>query len=205
MESYKFEDQKKKLQGLCDEHNLVFRLRVDDYPITLTIRPCGGVSEQMSMLDNSEKDGYISPEAFLIFAFKDCEVEHKTSGVFTISDVLFTKIKNIFKKLHYFWLQYFFREIMGAVSVGAIEAKYMPKTEEDTAKKPASDMAGEQIDGLEPLEVDDDVLDGLEDDEPGELPDPEEIGLEGDSLGDVLEEDAYPYERGEADAGTDEA
>ena len=35
----KYEAQKKKLDGLCEEHDLTYRFRHDVYPITLTIRP----------------------------------------------------------------------------------------------------------------------------------------------------------------------
>lgn len=34
-----YEAQKKKLQGLCDEHDLIYRFVKDRYPITLTIKP----------------------------------------------------------------------------------------------------------------------------------------------------------------------
>lgn len=45
-----YEAQKKKLQGLCDEHDLVFRFIKDRYPITLTIKPVQGMDAQLSML-----------------------------------------------------------------------------------------------------------------------------------------------------------
>ncbi len=32
-----YEAQKKKLQGLCDEHDLVFKLEKNEYPISLTV------------------------------------------------------------------------------------------------------------------------------------------------------------------------
>ena len=35
----KYEAQKKKLDGLCEEHDLTYRFRHDSYPITLTIKP----------------------------------------------------------------------------------------------------------------------------------------------------------------------
>ena len=34
-----YEAQVKKMQGLCDEHDLVYRFKKDSYPITFTIRP----------------------------------------------------------------------------------------------------------------------------------------------------------------------
>lgn len=108
----KYEAYKKKLQGVCDENNLVFRFRSDRYPITLTIKPVTGLDEQMSMLENVEENGYTSPDASIVFYFKDGGIAYKTSQTFTINDALFSKIKNLFKNMHYCWLQYFFRDII---------------------------------------------------------------------------------------------
>lgn len=108
----KYEAYKKKLQGICDENNLVFRFRQDKYPITLTIKPVTGLEEQMSMLENVEENGYTSPDASIVFSFKDGGITYKTSQIFTINDALFSKIKNLFKNMHYCWLQYFFRDII---------------------------------------------------------------------------------------------
>ena len=58
-----YEAQKKKMQGLCDEHNLVYRFIKDKYPITFTIQPIQGVEAQMTMLENVEEVGYTSPDA----------------------------------------------------------------------------------------------------------------------------------------------
>ena len=58
----KYEAYKKKLQGICDENNLVFRFRHDKYPITLTIKTVTGLEEQMSMLENVEDNGYTNAE-----------------------------------------------------------------------------------------------------------------------------------------------
>ena len=38
-----YEAQKKKLQGLCDEHNFTFRFFKDRYPITLVITPINDI------------------------------------------------------------------------------------------------------------------------------------------------------------------
>ena len=39
-----YEAQKKKMQGLCDEHDLVYRFEKDRYPIIFTIKPVQGLS-----------------------------------------------------------------------------------------------------------------------------------------------------------------
>ena len=54
----KYEAYKKKLQGVCDENDLVFRFRCDRYPITLTIKPVTDLEEQLSLLENVEDKGY---------------------------------------------------------------------------------------------------------------------------------------------------
>lgn len=110
-ESAKYEAYKKKLDGICDENNLVFKFNHNRYPITLTIRPVSGLEAQMSMLEAAEDEGYISPDAAIIFAYKDGALTYKISETFTISDALFSKLKNLFKNLHFTWLQYFFRDV----------------------------------------------------------------------------------------------
>ena len=55
-----YEAQKKKMQGLCDEHDLVYRFEKDRYPIIFTIKPVQGMDAQISMLENVEEVGYRS-------------------------------------------------------------------------------------------------------------------------------------------------
>lgn len=95
----KYEEYKKKLQGICDENSLVFRFRNTEYPITLTIRPVSGFGEQLSMLEQAESN-YTSPDASIVFSYEDGVITYKMSKQFTISDALFQKIKNLFKNMH---------------------------------------------------------------------------------------------------------
>lgn len=111
-ESAKFEVYKKKLQGICDENDLAFRFYCKQYPVKMVISPLGGVGEQMSMLEGAEENGYTSPDATIVFSIKDGDISYKTSKTFTISDALFTKLKNLFKNMHSLWMQFFFRDIM---------------------------------------------------------------------------------------------
>ena len=53
-----YEAQKKKMQGLCDEHDLVYRFEKDRYPIIFTIKPVQGMDAQISMLENVEAVSY---------------------------------------------------------------------------------------------------------------------------------------------------
>ena len=95
----KFQQYKKKLEGVCNEHDLVFRFRQDTYPITLTIYPSQGVEEQLSLLAE-EADKRLSPDARLVFFFKDGELGYKIDKDFAISDALFSKLKNLYKNMH---------------------------------------------------------------------------------------------------------
>ncbi len=126
----KYEAYAKKLEGICEENNLVATFKRDSYPITLTIRPLTGLYEQMSMLENVEENGYTSPEASIVFTIKDGVLGYKTSETFSISDALFSKIKNLFKNLHYYWLQFFFRDLMERK---VLNEETMPKIGEEDA------------------------------------------------------------------------
>ena len=103
---------KEKLQGICDENNLTFSIQKNKYPFFMTVKPCSGLDAQMTMLEGEDigDTGYISPEAIIVFAYKDGELTYKMSETINISDALFNKIKNLFKKLHTCWMQYFFRD-----------------------------------------------------------------------------------------------
>lgn len=126
-----YEAQKKKLQGLCDEHDLVYRFVKDRYPITLTIKPVQGMDAQISMLENVEEVGYRSPDASMTWIFEDGVLETKvTGGTFTISKTLRTKIESVLVKMITYWQQYFFRDVM---EKDALRAGLMPIIDEDEA------------------------------------------------------------------------
>lgn len=145
-----YEAQKKKLQGLCDEHELSFRFRKDSYPITLTISPLQGMDAQMSMLENVEEVGYRSPDSTMTWIFEDGNLTTKVSGgTFTISKVLRTKIESVLLKMISYWQQYFFRDV---IEKDALRKGMMPAINEDEA----NDLP----DGAEPLEEDEVEDDG---------------------------------------------
>lgn len=159
-----YEAQKKKMQGLCDEHDLVYRFVKDKYPITFTIKPVQGMDAQMSMLENVEEVGYRSPDASMTWIFNDGALETKvTGGTFTISKTLRTKIETVLAKMITYWQQYFFRDVM---EKGSLRTGLMPVIDEEEAED------GELLpDGAEPFEeFEDEIPDGDEDgsDEGGE-------------------------------------
>ena len=126
-----YEAQKKKLDGLCEEHDFTYRFRKDEYPITLTISPIQGAGVQLSMLDETEGQDYISPNASMTWIFADGELTSKVSGgIFTISKTLRTKIENILLKMISFWQQYFFRDVIENKS---LKKGTMPVIDEDEA------------------------------------------------------------------------
>lgn len=127
----KYEAQVKKMQGLCDEHGLVYRFNKETYPITFTIRPTQGVGEQLSMLEAAEEKGYTSPEAYMKWAFLNNELRQVVDGgVFTIDVALRKKIETILLKMITFWLQHFFRDV---IEKGSIKHGMMPVIDEDEA------------------------------------------------------------------------
>ncbi len=164
-ESAKFEIQQKKLQGICEENELLFTLRVDRYPITLTIKS-NGTEAQTSFLDHEDDEPYRSPNAELVFMFVDGALSYRYTETFSIDDALLGKLKNIFTKMYSFWLQYFFRNIMER---GIVAEKDMPVIEpsDDDAVDEAMQGLGEDAEPIESVEDDDDSdgNDGYEYDE----------------------------------------
>ena len=115
-----YEAQVKKMQGICDEHNLTYRFLKDRYPIIFIIRPIQGMDAQLSMLENVEDEGYISPEAEMMWIFKDGNLETRVSGgTFTIAKTLRTKIESILMKMITYWQQYFFKDVLEKHSLAA--------------------------------------------------------------------------------------
>lgn len=137
-----YEAQKKKMQGLCDEHELSYRFRKNCYPITFTLYPLQGMDAQITMLEMSDENGYISPDASMTWIFEDGNMQTKvTGGTFTISKTLRTKIESVLMKMITYWQQYFFRDVMEKKS---LRAGLMPVIDEDDADD-AEEMPEEEF------------------------------------------------------------
>jgi hypothetical protein len=153
-EAAKFEVYKKKLQGICDENNLAYHFYTKSYPITLVIQPLSSVGEQMSMLESVEDTGtYISPDASIVFSYRDGDISYKTSKIFTISDALFTKVKNLYKNMCLYWLQFFHRDL---IERHTLTARTMPVIDEQEAddmdlQEDITESDEEEIDASSPL------------------------------------------------------
>lgn len=158
----KYEAYKKKLQGVCDENELVFRFKNDTYPITLTVSPVSGL-EQMSLLESEEKE-QSSPDATLTFAYKEGVLTYKISESFTINDALFNKLKNLFKNMHSMWLQFFNREV---IEKQLLTVDKLPKATEDNSDDEDDDLDAGDVGDLEPLD-DEDSAEDTDDDDTGD-------------------------------------
>ena len=128
-EKDKFEGQKKKLENLCEEHNLTYSLKLDTYPVAMTLRPIQGMYEQLSMLEAAE-DGEmrISQDAYKTFCGGNADYWVKSFGTFTMGTELERKFLNIFKKIDIYWKHYFFR---ACIESGALRKGMMPEIDED--------------------------------------------------------------------------
>ena len=160
----KLGDLEKKLGGVCDKNDLIYKFRYDHYPITLTIRPAGGMDNQMSMLESTEADegNYTSPDAYIMFAFKDGDLIYRTSKTFTIPDSLFAKVKNLFKKMHALYCQYVHRmDVENKVKLPDI----VVPDDDELVEQYEHDADSEADDDITEDDLDDDSID---DDEPEE-------------------------------------
>ena len=170
-----YEAQKKKMDGLCDEHDLVYRFQKDKYPITFTISPAGGMEAQISMLEGVEEVGYRSPDASMTWIFEDGSLTTMVKGgTFTIGKALRTKIESILLKMIGFWQQYFFRDI---IEKGVLTNGQIPVIDEDEAKDDDLPEGAESFEELEDEEESDE-----ESEEPAESTIAEELIAEATKL-----------------------
>lgn len=155
----RYEAQVKRLQGLCEEHDLVYRFDKYRYPMAFVVRPTQGAAEQLSMLAEAEDEGYISPDAYMEWVFADNELKQTVDGgAFTISVTLRTKLETVMKKMIAFWLQFFFRDI---IEKDSLRRGMMPVIDEGECSE-----ADEEYDDCE-----DDEDDNGEEDVDGETED----------------------------------
>lgn len=157
---------KEKMQGICDEHNLTFSIQNRKYPFFMIVKPQGGMDAQQTMLEGMDEPGetgYISPDASLVFTYRDGALTYKISETFTISDTLFSKIKNLFNKMHALWTQHFFRDVT-ETSPGIADSVAGESRDEaeDTAEgEDAADEFAEFMAEAEPALADEETEDEL--------------------------------------------
>ena len=156
-----YEAQVKKMQGLCEEHNLVYRFHKERYPMTFTIKPSCTMDAQISMLESVEDEGYISPAASMTWIFNDGVLETKVrGGTFTISKTTRTKIENILIKMITFWQQYFFRSV---IENQLIPERRMPMIDDEALWPEDAESFGDDDEGDGISGFDEEPEDGEED------------------------------------------
>lgn len=123
-----FQAVEEKLEKLLADNHLVHRFATQGYPITLTISQDKDTAAQMEIY--SQDDGDVSAwDSRLVFAFQDGEIVVRTDSRLVISDALMGKIKGYAKKMHYLYLQAFYR---GIVDQRALEeADEAPESDEE--------------------------------------------------------------------------
>jgi len=158
-EMFKYGTFRKKLENICDENKLTYHFDHSGYPITLTISSITPPDEQLSMFDDIDgaAGNKTGPDAAIVFAYIDGDLTYKISDTFSIDDALFNKLKNLHKKMHAAWLQYFNRELIrvrlpGIENIPDIDAAPQPDTE---ALEEPEDL--EDMDDLEDAEASDSV------------------------------------------------
>ena len=153
----KYEIYKKKLAGICDEHDLTYSIVLDRYPITLCIRPCDKNAAQLSLIERDAET--LNPDAAILMAFVDGDITYQIDDRFTISDTLFTKLKNLFRNMYFCWLQFFFRDI---VEGDKLSPAAMPQEEDEDEQMLEMDVPDAK---LELIDDEDEDYDEDEDDE----------------------------------------
>ena len=154
---YKSTEIKDKLSKACAQNGLTFTVQNKGYPFLLTIKPMGGMDAQQAMIEGMEDaagTGYISPDASLVFAYRDGDLTYKISETWTISANLFNKLKNLFQKLHAMWMQYFYRDVYE-------HSPHLAPENRSSAQAEASDTTDEE-------DVDDAFADFMDTAEPAE-------------------------------------
>ncbi len=110
-EFYLYSEAAEKLESLLAENNLVFTFHRQAYPIYMTVSPDTDVSAQMELYTTGEDD-VSARDAKLSFIFQDGDIIVRTDSRLIIPDALMSKIKGFAKKMHYLYLQAYFRESM---------------------------------------------------------------------------------------------
>lgn len=102
-----FKEEEAKLAKLLAAYKLLHTFNANEYPISLSVSQNCDPAEQMELY--STDDGASSRDSRLTFQFRDGEILVRTDSRLIIPDDLFTKVKGKAKKLHYLYLQAYFR------------------------------------------------------------------------------------------------
>lgn len=118
----KYYDLHSEMIDLCDKNRLDLNWNVREYPITATITEWEDENkDQIKMSEEFEKE---TMPGMLVFEFAD-ELTIKITDDFNISEELLNKLKGKVKKLHYQFLQSWYRQIRENNNVSSTDTKYM--------------------------------------------------------------------------------
>lgn len=107
MLSYDLEDIEEKIDKLCMENDLEYSFNNMSFPIVASIRPSFESKNQLTIDIRDKTTNFVNGEIKFIFAD---ELMIKIENDFYIEDSLLNKFKSQFKKLHYTYLQIYFKE-----------------------------------------------------------------------------------------------
>ena len=107
----KLKEAENKLEKLLAENSLVHTFSTASYPIYLSVSQNAAPQAQMELYNTAPAEGVSSNDATLRFIFVDGEIMVRTDNRLIISDDLMGKIKGCVKKMHYLFLQEYFRQL----------------------------------------------------------------------------------------------
>lgn len=108
MLNFELQDMQEKINKLCDENDLEFNFETLRFPIIAKIKP-NLESQNQLKFDIGEDTDFVNGE--IKFIFGD-ELTMTVLNDFRIEDSILNRIKNMTKKLHYLFLQMYFKEKM---------------------------------------------------------------------------------------------
>lgn len=105
-----FADMQEKILKVCKENKLEFNFESSKFPVIAKINPDLNQRDQMRFdIDGSDGEitNFVNGEIKLIF---EDELTMTVFNDFKIEDSLLNRIKNMSKKLHYIYLQIYFKK-----------------------------------------------------------------------------------------------
>jgi hypothetical protein len=97
------------IQRLCDDNGLEIDFEFSRFPIIANIRPNEESKNQLVMDLGDRTTNFVNGEIQLVFGE---DLTMRVLNDFNIEDDLLNKIKNQVKKLHYIYLQIYFKQKM---------------------------------------------------------------------------------------------
>lgn len=109
MLEHDFADLQDKILKVCKDNKLEIDIKLSKFPVTATLRPSLEERDQLRF-DMQEMDietNFVGGEINLVF---EEELTMTVLNDFRIEDSLLNRIKGMVKKLHYIFLQIYFKE-----------------------------------------------------------------------------------------------